>query len=60
MILCVSLPQKTYAQNVPIATAVSQTTDKDALPIEISAYDNTIVVQNAPIGSKKGVKAISK
>ena len=58
MILCVSLPQKTYAQNVPIATAVSQTTDKGSLPIEISAYDNTIVVQNAPIGSKLEIYSV--
>ncbi|MDO4755833.1 MAG: hypothetical protein Q4A54_05785 [Parabacteroides sp.] len=57
-VLCIGFHQGIHAQASEITTSVSQTPHEEALPIEISAYDNTIVVQNAPIGSKLEIYSV--
>lgn len=49
-------PFVTYAQQTN--TTVSATKQKEADPIEITSYENRIVVKNAPIGSKLEIYSV--
>lgn len=49
-------PFVTYAQQTN--TTVPATKQKEADPIEITSYENRIVVKNAPIGSKLEIYSV--
>lgn len=52
-------PLEVNAQQAVINTSASTTSkEKDVDAIEISAYDNKIVVENAPVGSKLEIYSV--
>ncbi len=58
IVLCGGISQNAVAQKTQPTAPISQSTNKGVLPIEISAYDNTIVVHNAPVGSKLEIYSV--
>lgn len=57
-LLAAGFPSSMRAQAKPTSVIATRSEKKEPAPVEISAFDNKIVVENAPIGSKLEIYSV--